>query len=156
LPVPVPPTSTALRCWAMKPPPVIPLAGGLFLCLIPAPQNKTRGGEHLPLRSLSSFLTKENYMATEGSAGPLIASDKVSGTAVYGPDKERMGSIERVMIDKTSGQVAYAVLSFGGFLGIGDDHYPVPWNTLRYDTDLGGYRTLISGNRLKGAPEARH
>ena len=87
------------------------------------------------------------------TAGPLIASDKVSGTAVYGPDKERMGSIERLMIDKTSGQVAYAVLSFGGFLGIGDDHYPVPWNTLRYDTDLGGYRTLISGNRLKGAPK---
>ena len=90
-------------------------------------------------------------MAIEESTGSLIGSDKVEGTAVYGANNEKIGSIERVMIDKTSGQVAYAVLSFGGFLGIGDDHYPVPWNTLRYDTDLGGYRTLISGNRLRQA-----
>jgi hypothetical protein len=69
----------------------------------------------------------------------LIGSDKVEGTAVYGPDREKIGSIERVMIDKISGKVAYAVLSFGGFLGMGEDYYPVPWSTLDYDTSLGGY-----------------
>ena len=53
--------------------------------------------------------------------GNLIGSDKVEGTAVYGADRNKIGSIERVMIDKTSGRVSYAVLSFGGFLGIGDD-----------------------------------
>ena len=67
----------------------------------------------------------------------LIGSDKVEGTAVYGADDAQIGSIERVMIDKRSGKVSYAVLSFGGFLGIGDDHYPLPWNSLRYDTNLG-------------------
>ena len=60
----------------------------------------------------------------------LIGSDKVDGTAVYGSDQQKIGSIQRVMIDKVSGQVAYAVLSFGGFLGMGEDYYPVPWSTL--------------------------
>ena len=73
----------------------------------------------------------------------LIGSDKVEGTAVYGADDTQIGSIERVMIDKRSGKVSYAVLSFGGFLGIGDDHYPLPWNSLKYDTNLGGYLSLI-------------
>ena len=56
----------------------------------------------------------------------LIGSDKVDGTAVYGADGNKIGSIQRVMIDKLSGKVAYAVLSFGGFLGMGEDYYPVP------------------------------
>ena len=57
----------------------------------------------------------------------LIGSDKVEGTTVYDAKGEKMGSIERVMINKRSGQVAYAVLSFGGILGIGSDYYPIPW-----------------------------
>jgi hypothetical protein len=64
-------------------------------------------------------------MATdERETGNLIGSDKVEGTAVYGTDNNKIGTIERVMIDKLSGKVSYAVLGFGGFLGIGDDHYP--------------------------------
>jgi sporulation protein YlmC with PRC-barrel domain len=92
-------------------------------------------------------------MPIEESTGSLIGSDKVEGTAVYGANNEKIGSIERIMIEKTTGQVSYAVLSFGGFFGLGDDHYPVPWNLLKYDTELGGYRTDISGNRMKGAPK---
>ena len=57
----------------------------------------------------------------------LIGSDKVQGTSVYGADDKRIGSVQRVMIDKISGKVAYAVVSFGGFLGIGEDYYPLPW-----------------------------
>ena len=83
----------------------------------------------------------------------LIGSDKVEGTAVYGPDGQKIGTIERVMIDKISGKVSYAVLSFGGFLGIGDDHYPLPWQTLKYDTNLGGYLTGLTEIQLKGAPK---
>ena len=81
--------------------------------------------------------------------GTLIGSDKVEGTAVYGADSEKIGSIERVMIDKISGKVSYAVLSFGGFLGIGDDHYPLPWQSLKYDTNLGGYITGITRSSSK-------
>ena len=85
--------------------------------------------------------------------GSLIGSDKVEGTSVYGANSERIGSIERVMIEKESGKVAYAVLSFGGFLGIGHDHYPLPWATLKYDTSLGGYRTDLTEQQLRGAPK---
>ncbi|SED14927.1 PRC-barrel domain-containing protein [Bradyrhizobium sp. B124] len=93
-------------------------------------------------------------MATEQrETGTLIGSDKVEGTAVYGADNQKIGSIERVMIDKLSGKVSYAVLSFGGFLGIGDDHYPLPWQSLKYDTALGGYRTNITQQQLEGAPK---
>jgi len=83
----------------------------------------------------------------------LIGSDKVEGTAVYGADDTRIGSIERVMIDKVSGKVSYAVLGFGGFLGLGNDLYPLPWQSLKYDTRLGGYVTGITEQQLRGAPK---
>ncbi|HRO01234.1 PRC-barrel domain-containing protein [Nitrobacter sp.] len=89
----------------------------------------------------------------ENETTNLIGSDKVEGTAVFGPDDKKIGSIERVMIEKTSGRVSYAVLSFGGFLGIGDDHYPLPWHTLKYDTRLGGYQTGVTVDQLQGAPK---
>ena len=83
----------------------------------------------------------------------LIGSDKVEGTAVYGGDNKKIGKIERIMIDKLSGKVAYAVLTFGGFMGIGEDYYPLPWSSLKYDTSLDGYITGITEQQLKGAPK---
>lgn len=83
----------------------------------------------------------------------LIASDKVEGTPVYRPSGDKIGTIERVMIDKRSGQVAYAVMSFGGFLGLGHEHYPLPWASLHYSEDLGGYEIDISDEQLRGAPK---
>ena len=89
-------------------------------------------------------------MATEArETVDLIGSDKVEGTAVYDAKGERMGTIKRVMLEKRSGQVAYAVLSFGGFLGLGSDSYPIPWDALKYDTSLGGYRINITEQQLK-------
>ena len=63
-----------------------------------------------------------------------------------------IGSIKRLMIEKISGRVAYAVMSFGGFLGMGTEEHAVPWNKLTYDTNLGGYRTDITEQQLRGAP----
>jgi hypothetical protein len=83
----------------------------------------------------------------------LIGSDKVEGTAVYRSNGEKVGSIERIMIDKRSGKVAYAVMSFGGFLGIGHDHYPLPWSLLTYNPKLEGYEVNVSEQQLKGAPK---
>ena len=83
----------------------------------------------------------------------LIASDKVEGAKVRRPNGETLGQIMRVMIDKKSGQVAYAVMSFGGFLGIGDDHYPLPWPSLKYNVELGGYQTMIPVDKIAGAPK---
>ena len=83
----------------------------------------------------------------------LIGSDKVEGTPVYRPDGERVGTIQRVMIDKIGGQVAYAVMSFGGFMGIGEDYYPLPWRLLAYNPELGGYQVHIGEAQLKDAPK---
>ena len=83
----------------------------------------------------------------------LIGSDKVDGTAVYGVDDRKIGSVQRVMIDKISGKVAYAVISCGGFLGMGEDYYPMPWQNLIYDTRLDGYRVNITEDQLKAAPK---
>jgi hypothetical protein len=65
----------------------------------------------------------------------LISSSKVDGTKVYNPAGEKLGSIESLMIDKISGQVRYAVMAFGGFLGMGTDRHPLPWSTLKYDVN---------------------
>jgi hypothetical protein len=99
-------------------------------------------------------------MATTGNASlesretfSLIGSDKVEGTPVYRSNGDKVGTIERIMIDKLSGKVAYAVMSFGGFLGIGEDYYPLPWSLLTYNTRLDGYEVNISEQQLKGAPK---
>jgi hypothetical protein len=87
----------------------------------------------------------------------LIASDKVEGTPVYRSNGERVGEIKRIMIDKISGKVAYAVMSFGGFMGIGEDYYPLPWSLLSYNPELEGYEVNLSENQLKNAPRySRH
>ncbi|GLH75610.1 photosystem reaction center subunit H [Bradyrhizobium sp. SSBR45G] len=91
-------------------------------------------------------------MLDRSEYGNLIGSDKVEGTAVYGADDTRIGTIERVMIDKLSGRVSYAVLAFGGFLGLGNEHYPLPWQALKYDTRLEGYVTGVTDEQLRGAP----
>ena len=82
----------------------------------------------------------------------LIAADKVEGTAVYDAQGEKMGSIHRIMIDKLTGKVDYAVMSFGGFLGIGDRYHPLPWAMLTYDEGLEGYVVNLSKERLQSAP----
>lgn len=69
----------------------------------------------------------------------LVPSDRVDGTLVFRPGGEKIGTIKRVMIDKRSGDVAYAVLSFGGFLGLGEKYAPVEWSRLSYDPALSGY-----------------
>jgi PRC-barrel domain len=83
----------------------------------------------------------------------LIGSDKVEGTPVYRSNGERVGKIERIMVDKLTGRVAYAVMSFGGFMGIGEDYYPLPWSLLTYSPRLDGYEVNVSEQQLKGAPK---
>ncbi len=91
-------------------------------------------------------------MATlDDTTGRLIAASQVSGTAVYNPKGERLGTIDDLMIEKVSGKTVYAVLSFGGFLGIGDRHYPLPWPELRYDVAYGGYVVNLDRDTLEAA-----
>jgi len=82
----------------------------------------------------------------------LITSDRVEGTPVYNREGERIGHIDNLSIDKLSGQVQYALMSFGGFLGIGERFHPLPWNVLKYDTEKDGYVVPMDKETLKNAP----
>jgi len=90
---------------------------------------------------------------TNSTTSNVISSDKVEGTSVYNTAGEKLGSIDDLMIDKISGQVDYAVLEFGGFLGMGTDRYPIPWKVLKYSTDKGGYVVPLDKTRLERAPK---
>lgn len=86
------------------------------------------------------------------TAGRLIAASKVNGTTVYNPGGEKLGSVHDVMLNKQSGKAAYAIMSFGGFLGIGEKYHPLPWAELRYDPAQDGYIVDLDRGMLEGAP----
>lgn len=94
---------------------------------------------------------RSDVLAADES-GTLISSDKVVGTAVYDASGERLGTIDSIMLNKRSGKVAFAVMSFGGFLGIGERYHPLPWNVLTYDEAKGGYNIDHSADDLRRAP----
>ncbi|PTD18341.1 photosystem reaction center protein H [Sphingomonas fennica] len=91
-------------------------------------------------------------VADDVRAHELISSARVEGTPVYSPKGEKLGTVHSVMIHKTTGQVAYAVLHFGGLLGIGGHVYPIPWERLRYDAVRRGYVTGITRQEIEDAP----
>jgi hypothetical protein len=106
-------------------------------------------------QSMPTMPSKTSAIQAEQSERPphtLIASDRVEGTPVRRSDGSKVGTIQRVMIDKLSGNVAYAVLSFGGFLGMGQKHLPIPWTLLRYDRTLGAYQLDLSEEEIAKAP----
>ncbi len=92
---------------------------------------------------------------SSNTSGYVISSDKVEGTAVFNGHGDKLGSIDDLMIDKRSGHIRYAVLEFGGFLGMGTERYPIPWNVLRYDTDKDGYVVPLDKDKLENAPRYR-
>jgi hypothetical protein len=75
----------------------------------------------------------------------LIASDRIEGTLVRRHNGEKIGKIERLMIEKASGTIAYAVMSFGG---LGDNYYQIPWPLLKYSRSLDAYESDIPAEQL--------
>ena len=86
------------------------------------------------------------------TAGSIIAADQVEGTNVYNRAGDKLGTVDHVMIDKMSGKVCYAIMSFGGFLGIGESYHPLPWQKLDYDRSKGGFVVDLDKKQLEGAP----
>ena len=82
----------------------------------------------------------------------LISSRKVEGTPIYNTKGDKLGSVDHVMIGKRSGRVEFAVMSFGGFLGMGEQYHPLPWDVLDYDTDKDGYVVDIDKETLEKGP----
>ena len=86
------------------------------------------------------------------SDGALISSERVTGTSVYNREGDKLGSVEAMMIDKMSGQVRFVVMSFGGFLGMGEKYHQLPWDGLSYDLEQEGYVVNLSRDDLNAAP----
>src|ERR1700730_13240958 len=98
-------------------------------------------------------MQSENMARTRQAGKPdrLSSSAKVEVTAVYNRNGDHLGTVDDLMIDKFTGQVEYAVMSFGGFLGMGESYNPVPWRSLTYDVNLGGYVIERDRSRLESA-----
>ena len=86
-----------------------------------------------------------------GSVHKLVPSDRVEGAPVCDPTGKQIGTVERLMIEKVSGNIAYAVLKCGGFLGMGEDHVPVPWQSLKYNTERQSYEIDVPAAQLRNA-----
>ena len=86
------------------------------------------------------------------SSHPLILSSRVTGTPVYDRAGTRLGHVDDLSIEKVSGRTIYAIMSFGGFLGIGEKFHPVPWSLLEYDVERGGFTVPLDPTMLKDAP----
>ena len=92
--------------------------------------------------------------ASEGlSSNPLVESHRVEGTPVRDGSGRRIGTVRHLVIEKVSGRVVYVVISFGGLLRR-SSHHPNPWEMLRYDCAMHGYRTDITSRDIEGAPIA--
>jgi hypothetical protein len=135
---------TRLGCWLALPP-------ALHALFDPDGQNPPSG-----LRGAGCFFALRQEWAmsnlTENTAGNLIAAEQVKGTSVYNNNGEKLGHIEDIMIDKVSGRAIYAIMSFGGFLGVGEKQHPLPWATLHYDERMGGYVVKLDRKTLEAAP----
>jgi len=115
---------------------------------IPAEFAATRGA---PARYRTT--TKlENTMTTSSGHTSAILASRVKGTTVYDGSGDKIGTVEDVVLDKTSNRIMFAALGFGGILGMGEKYCPVPWSLLNYDENKGGYVVPLTKDRLKSAP----
>jgi sporulation protein YlmC with PRC-barrel domain len=94
----------------------------------------------------------KGYSTSDGPGPALMGADTLLGNDVYNDANESLGTIKELMIDMQSGRIAYAVLSFGGFLGMGDRLFAVPWQALKLDTANKRFTLNVSKDKLKNAP----
>jgi sporulation protein YlmC with PRC-barrel domain len=91
-------------------------------------------------------------MPTQSGHTRAIRASKVNGTTVYNTDGSSIGTVEDIVLDKTSSSIMFAVIGFDGFLGIGEKFHPLPWSLLNYDKDKGGYVVPMTKAVLQAAP----
>ncbi|CAM5765492.1 photosystem reaction center subunit H [Labrys miyagiensis] len=91
-------------------------------------------------------------MPTASGHTTAILASRVQGSSVYDTGHEKIGNVEDLVLDKTSNQIMFAVLGFGGLFGVGEKYFPVPWSKLDYDPEAGGYVISVSKDVLEAAP----
>jgi sporulation protein YlmC with PRC-barrel domain len=102
---------------------------------------------------MSDFDPSSDFEPSPVSARRYIESDRVEGTAVYDARGHRVGEVKRLIIEKVSGQVAFVIIAFQSFFGLGEDDHALAWNKLHYDQALEGYRTDVTEEELRTAPD---
>ena len=91
-------------------------------------------------------------MGMSAAATDAIRAKKVIGTTVKDTSGEKIGSIEDIVLDKLSNNIVFAIVGFGGLLGMGEKYHPIPWSSLKYDEREGAYVVNFSKETLKAAP----
>ena len=91
-------------------------------------------------------------MPTSSGHTTAILASKVKGTPVYNSQGEKVGTVEDIVLDKTSNNIMFAVLGSGGVLGMGEKYRPIPWSVLDYDQKMGGYVVPLDRKTLDKAP----
>lgn len=91
-------------------------------------------------------------MKTPSGHTQAIRASRVQGTSVYNQAGDKIGHVEDVVLDKLSNNIMFAVVGFGGFLGIGEKYHAVPWSTLDYEEERGGYVVPFTREELEAAP----
>ena len=91
-------------------------------------------------------------MPTPSGHTTAIRATRVVGTSVYDKGGDKIGEIEDVILDKLTDKIHFAVVGFGGFIGIGEKFHPIPWAALDYNEDRGGYVVPQTREQLEGAP----
>jgi sporulation protein YlmC with PRC-barrel domain len=91
-------------------------------------------------------------MSTPTGHTRAILASKVKGTPVYNANGDKIGHVEDVMLDKLSNNIMFAVLGFGGLLGVGEKYHPIPWSVLDYDPQKGGYVVRMNKDEIEKSP----
>jgi sporulation protein YlmC with PRC-barrel domain len=123
---------------------------GRWICVLP--QKTWSSGNTPGAHALGNGIHKENAMTTSSGHTTAILASKVKGTAVYNDAGDKIGTVEDIVLDKTSNQIMFAALGFGGVMGIGEKYYPIPWSLLNYNEDKGGYVVPLNKERIQNAP----
>jgi sporulation protein YlmC with PRC-barrel domain len=95
---------------------------------------------------------EENIMTTVTGHTSAIRAKKVIGTSVKDPSGTSIGKVEDIVLDKLSNNIMFAIVGFGGFLGVGEKFHPLPWSVLDYDETEGGYVVNLTKEQLQSAP----
>jgi len=91
-------------------------------------------------------------MPTASGHTSAIRASKVIGTSVFNPTGDKIGKVEDVVLDKQSNNIMFAVVGFGGFLGMNEKFHPLPWSTLDYQKQQNGYVVNVTKEQLEAAP----
>src|ERR1700733_1184116 len=102
--------------------------------------------------STTARIVGEGRMSTSGPGPEVMAASSLEGDSVISMDGDDVGKIKEIMLDVVSGRVAYAVLSSGGFLGMGGKLLAIPWSALTLDTDNKCFRLGVSSEQVRNAP----